>query len=90
MTTKQEKAELENSPTQEVGKRNGGCIVEKMVGKYGPYLYYVKRINGKQHWKYLGKVGSARAQAAQAAHARIYQPDDEEDTSSNPVGKNGG
>ena len=35
--------------------RGDGCITKKMVGKCGPYLYYVKRINGKQHWKYLGK-----------------------------------
>jgi len=87
MTTKQEKAELENSPTQEVGKRNGGCIVEKMVGNCGPYLYHVQRVDGRQYWKYLGKVGSARAQTAQAAHARIYQPDDEEDEPLNRVGK---
>ena len=36
--------------------RGDGCITKKMVGKCGPYLYYVKRINGKQHWKYLGKA----------------------------------
>ena len=36
--------------------RGDGCITRKMVGKCGPYLYYVKRINGKQHWKYLGKA----------------------------------
>ena len=65
----------------------GGCIIQKMVGNCGPYLYHVQRVNGRQYWKYLGKVGSARAQAAQAAHARIYQPDDEEDEPLNRVGK---
>lgn len=64
-----------------------GCIISKMVGKCGPYLYHVRRVRGKQYWKYLGKVGSARAQAAQEAHARIYQPDDEEDEPLNRVGK---
>jgi len=66
---------------------SGGCIIQKMVGNCGPYLYHVQRVNGRQYWKYLGKVGSARAQAAQAAHARIYQPDDEEDEPLDPVGK---
>jgi hypothetical protein len=37
--------------------RGDGCIINKMVGKCGPYRYYVKRINGRQHWKYLGKAG---------------------------------
>lgn len=68
---------------------SGGCIIQKMVGNCGPYLYHVQRVNGRQYWKYLGKVGSARAQAAQAAHARIYQPDDEEDEGLNRVGKFG-
>ena len=36
--------------------RGDGCITKKMVGNCGPYAYYVKRINGKQHWKYLGKA----------------------------------
>lgn len=36
--------------------RGDGCIIDKMVGKCGPYSYYVKRINGRQHWKYLGKA----------------------------------
>ena len=34
-----------------------GCIVTKMVGKWGPYQYRVVKIDGKQHWTYLGKVG---------------------------------
>lgn len=43
---------------------SGGCVIKKMVGKYGPYLYYVKRINGRQYWKYLGKASSALARRA--------------------------
>ena len=33
----------------------GGCIIQKMVGKWGPYLYHVKRVGKKQIWTYLGK-----------------------------------
>ena len=35
----------------------GGCIISKMVGKYGPYRYHVKRVGKKQTWTYLGKGG---------------------------------
>ena len=51
---------IEDLPTAsyyERASRGDGCITKKMIGKCGPYLYYVKRINGKQHWKYLGKAG---------------------------------
>lgn len=34
-----------------------GCIVSKMVGKFGPYRYHVKRVGKKQTWTYLGKGG---------------------------------
>lgn len=34
----------------------GGCIIKKMIGKWGPYLYHVKRVGKKQTWTYLGKV----------------------------------
>lgn len=37
-----------------VGK--SGCIVDKMVGKWGPYRYLVTKHKGKQHWKYLGRT----------------------------------
>lgn len=49
-----------NLPTREskVGKRGGGCIVDKMVGKWGPYRYRVTKHNGKQTWEYLGKTPS--------------------------------
>jgi len=34
----------------------GGCIVDKMVGKWGPYRYLVTKHKGKQTWKYLGRT----------------------------------
>jgi hypothetical protein len=84
---------MKNRPKYNLGSTRtfppGGCIIQKMVGKHGPYLYHVQRVNGRQYWKYLGKVGSARAQAAQAAHARNYHPDDEEDAPIERVGKFG-
>ena len=33
-----------------------GCIIKKMVNKWGPYLYHVKRVGKKQTWTYLGKA----------------------------------
>jgi len=33
-----------------------GCVITKMVGKYGPYQYRVKKTNGKQVWTYLGRA----------------------------------
>lgn len=62
----------------------GGCFQEKMINGCGPYLYHVTKHHGRQTWRYCGKVGSARAQAARAA---IYQPDYEEDEPLNRVGK---
>jgi hypothetical protein len=46
----------ENLPTQE----SGGCVVSKMVNKWGPYDYLVRKVNGKQTWKYLGKSDGSR------------------------------
>ena len=34
----------------------GGCIVDKMINKWGPYRYLVTRRKGKQTWKYLGRT----------------------------------
>ena len=54
---------LEDLPTRTLSHSErglvsgGGCIVSKMVGKYGPYRYHVKKVNGKQTWTYLGKGG---------------------------------
>ncbi|MHA1956772.1 MAG: hypothetical protein ACW968_07575 [Candidatus Thorarchaeota archaeon] len=51
----------------------GGCIIEKYqyqtnksgkTRRYGPYLWHVTKHKGVQDWKYLGKKGSARADAA--------------------------
>ena len=58
MTTKQETTEHEDLPTRDskIGKRGGGCIVDKMVGRWGPYRYRVTKQNGKQHWEYLGRT----------------------------------
>lgn len=39
----------------EPGTLSGGCIIKKMVGKWGPYRYHVKRVGKKQTWTYLGK-----------------------------------
>lgn len=57
-----------------------------MISGCGPYLYHVTKHKGKQTWRYCGKVGSARAQAARA---RVYLPImiDKEWESSNRVGK---
>lgn len=44
----------EHSTFHNIGE---GCIVRKMVGKCGPYLYHVTKHKGKQTWKYLGKAG---------------------------------
>lgn len=63
----------------------GGCFQEKMINGCGPYLYHVTKCRGKQTWRYCGKVGSARAQAARAAHSGVYLPDD--DTISDRVGE---
>ena len=42
---------------QDVLPPNRGCLVRKMIaGRWGPYLYSVTKKNGKQTWKYLGKV----------------------------------
>lgn len=38
------------------GLVNGGCIIDKMVGKCGPYRYHVTKHKGKQTWKYLGRT----------------------------------
>lgn len=66
--------ELEREyPDVRVGK--DGCIVSKMVKKWGPYLYHVVKVKQKQKWTYLGKKGSARANAE--LEARNYQPDEE-------------
>lgn len=62
----------------------GGCFQEKMISGCGPYLYHVTKSHGKQTWRYCGKVGSARAQAARAA---IYQPEYENDEPLGRVGK---
>lgn len=37
-------------------RQGGGCIVDKMVGKWGPYRYLVTKHKGKQTWKYLGRT----------------------------------
>jgi len=44
----------EDLPTQVLP--SGGCIIEKMVGKWGPYRYHVRRVGKKQIWTYLGKA----------------------------------
>ena len=55
---------LEDLPTRTLSHSEkglvsgGGCIISKMVGKYGPYRYHVKKVNGKQTWTYLGKATS--------------------------------
>ncbi len=43
-------------PTHKRPVPAGGCIIEKMVGKYGPYRYHVKRVGKRQIWTYLGKA----------------------------------
>lgn len=36
---------------------DSGCIISKMIGKYGPYLYRVRRVGkSKQIWTYLGRA----------------------------------
>lgn len=51
---------IEDLPTRPVsiskGLVNDGCIVDKMVGKCGPYRYHVTKHKGKQTWKYLGRT----------------------------------
>jgi len=47
----------EDLPTPKESARVGkGCIVDKRVGKWGPYRYLVTKHKGKQHWKYLGRT----------------------------------
>ena len=47
----------ENLPTPKESSRVGkGCIVDKMVNKWGPYRYRVTKHKGKQTWKYLGRT----------------------------------
>ena len=49
---------IEDLPTRPMlkGLVNGGCIVDKMIGKCGPYRYHVTKCKGKQTWKYLGRT----------------------------------
>ena len=53
---------IEDLPTRkkvtnaELHHGNDGCIIDKMVGKCGPYRYHVTKHKGKQTWKYLGRT----------------------------------
>lgn len=54
MTDKEPDEKLTNP--DELPTRGSGCIVDKKVGRWGPYRYHVTKHKGKQHWKYLGKT----------------------------------
>ncbi|MBY8999049.1 MAG: hypothetical protein KGD60_15085 [Candidatus Thorarchaeota archaeon] len=71
MTTKQEATEREDLPTL-----TNGCIVDKMVGKWGPYRYRVTKHQGKQTWKYLGKTSRL---VSMSDEERVGNSSDEED-----------
>jgi hypothetical protein len=43
----------EHSTLHNIGE---GCIIDKMIGKCGPYRYHVTKHKGKQTWKYLGRT----------------------------------
>jgi len=62
LMTKSEHAHLHNTERwnskEGVGK---GCIVDKRVGKWGPYRYLVTKHKGKQTWKYLGRTDTCMA-----------------------------
>jgi hypothetical protein len=67
----------ENLPTQDDQDENRlvrGCLVRKMVGRWGPYLYSVTKRHGKQTWKYLGRAdGLVRGRPAFAGDSEPVQ-----------------
>lgn len=56
MTTDTDKPDEDLPTRKELPTRGEGCIVDKRVGKWGPYRYLVTKHKGKQTWKYLGRT----------------------------------